>query len=436
MAGASGQAETVISLMDPRGQMHQLNVEEACSGMRLLMAFGALAVAISYLSDREAWQRIILIACALPIALLCNLLRVVITGYLYHLGYPEYAKGLFHTFTGLLMLVPAGLIYFGLAKLMDMLVIEDYSLPPRETAANADVPSPAHTPGSNPSSALNPAEQVPPAVTEPPQTVTCRADALGFCRKLVGDKHFLACLVIVLLAAGALEGTIRKLEAHLIKRAAPLQAPLASLPKKLGSFEAVAVENPETQKTQIDQTLPEEAMHALGTDVYLSRRYTDTQPQEGTTDILDVFWTYYTGKPVLVPHVPERCQAAVGYTPVGSETFDLEFPGLGLPRDRLTLRASIFSGSDPHTGQTRSFAIIYFFVASGEYFHDWKKVRLRFRSWQALRDEYSYYAFFRLTFPRSTETAQCVATAKKFLNAALPEIIRILPDWKELSKAE
>ncbi len=50
MAGELGQAETVISMWDAKGNIRQLNVEEACSGMRLIMAFGALAVAISYLS--------------------------------------------------------------------------------------------------------------------------------------------------------------------------------------------------------------------------------------------------------------------------------------------------------------------------------------------------------------------------------------------------
>ena len=37
MAGELGQAETVITMWDASGSMRQLNVEEACSGMRLLM---------------------------------------------------------------------------------------------------------------------------------------------------------------------------------------------------------------------------------------------------------------------------------------------------------------------------------------------------------------------------------------------------------------
>ena len=140
MAGAAGQAETVITLVTVEGRMQQLNVEEACSGMRLLMAFGALSVAVSYLSDRAPWQRVILVVSALPIALLCNLLRVLITGYLYNFGQPAYAQGIFHTFTGLLMLIPAGVLFLGLAKLLDLLLVEDYSLEPESKSPPAAAP--------------------------------------------------------------------------------------------------------------------------------------------------------------------------------------------------------------------------------------------------------------------------------------------------------
>ena len=45
-----------------------LNVAEACSGMRLLMAFLALGVAMAYLHYRPIWQRIGLLASTIPIA--------------------------------------------------------------------------------------------------------------------------------------------------------------------------------------------------------------------------------------------------------------------------------------------------------------------------------------------------------------------------------
>jgi exosortase len=428
MAGETAQAETVISLWDSAGKMQQLNVEEACSGMRLLMAFGALAVAISYLSDRAAWQRIILIICALPIAILCNLLRVVITGYLYHLGYPEYAKGIFHTFTGLLMLVPAGLIYIGLAKLLDLLVVEEYSPPDASAQKEADAPSQSV---SNPDSNVTPAPAEQPT-TDAPQPRTVRSWSSSW-RQFISEKHFLACLLILLLAAGGLEASVRSLRIHMVKKPAPLRATLASLPTKLGSFEALEIKNPETGNSEIDVKLSEEVIQSLGTDKYLSRNYRDNQAEQGQASLVTLFFTYYTGKGELVPHTPERCQAAVGYTKVGTEVFSITAPGLGLPEDTLKVRATFFAGSDPKTGRTRTFAIIYFFVANGDYFDYWVDVRLHLNGISAyFFDKHSYYAFLRLTFPESNKKEECVASAKKFLKLALPEVIRILPDWQEL----
>ena len=45
-----------------------LDVAEACSGMRLLMAFLALGVAMAYLHERPLWQRAVLLISTVPIA--------------------------------------------------------------------------------------------------------------------------------------------------------------------------------------------------------------------------------------------------------------------------------------------------------------------------------------------------------------------------------
>ena len=424
MAGELGQAETVITMWDASGSMRQLNVEEACSGMRLLMAFGALATAISYLSDRPAWERIVLIVSAVPVAILCNLLRVVITGVLYYLGYPEYAQGLFHTFTGLLMLIPAGLMYLGLAKLMNMLVVEDYSeVEASEQTQNSD---PKASGSENPQGCES---------SEPKADQDCVKRSVW--QQIIGDKHFLACFVVVLVAGGALQGSVKALKIHLAKRPADLRQTLASLPRELGSFKALEFEDPDTGTMEIDRKLPEDSILALGTEVYLVRDYFDSQSTEELTPMVSVFSTYYTGKPELVPHVPERCQAATGYTQTGSETFEVIVPDVGLPDDKLTVRASTFTGVDTRSGRSRSFAIIYFFVANGEYFDDWVRVRLHLNAPQAyFWDKYSYYGFFRLTFPQSNDKEQCIAAAKKFLKLGFPEMIQVWPDWDELSARE
>jgi len=102
-----------------------LNVAEACSGMRLLMAFLALGIAMAYLHYRPLWQRIILLASTIPIAIFCNILRVTITGFIYILIHPKYTQGIYHDMLGLAMLPMAFGLYGLLAWFMSILFIEE-----------------------------------------------------------------------------------------------------------------------------------------------------------------------------------------------------------------------------------------------------------------------------------------------------------------------
>jgi exosortase len=102
-----------------------LDVAEACSGMRLLMAFLALGVAMAYLHYRPAWQRAILLLSTVPIAILCNVVRVTVTGFLYVLVGPKYTQGVYHDALGLAMLPLAFGLYGLLAWFMSSLFIEE-----------------------------------------------------------------------------------------------------------------------------------------------------------------------------------------------------------------------------------------------------------------------------------------------------------------------
>jgi len=102
-----------------------LDVAEACSGMRLLMAFLALGVAMAFLHERPLWQRVILLASTGPIAIFCNIVRVTVTGFLYVLVGQEYAQGVYHDLLGLAMLPLAFSLYGLLAWFMSSLFIEE-----------------------------------------------------------------------------------------------------------------------------------------------------------------------------------------------------------------------------------------------------------------------------------------------------------------------
>jgi len=103
---------------------HDLTVAEACSGVRSLMAYVALGVAWAYLEERPLWQRVVLVISIVPVAILCNVIRVSITCAAYAVDRPELGQKFMHSFTGMLMLIPAVLMFLALSWLLKSLFVE------------------------------------------------------------------------------------------------------------------------------------------------------------------------------------------------------------------------------------------------------------------------------------------------------------------------
>lgn len=127
VSGLEATASGVLIDVIYKGQRLEpaLNVAEACSGMRLLMAFLALGVAMAYLHYRPIWQRIILLASTIPIAIFCNIVRVTVTGFVYVLLHPKYTQGIYHDILGMAMLPLAFGLYGFLAWFISSLFIEE-----------------------------------------------------------------------------------------------------------------------------------------------------------------------------------------------------------------------------------------------------------------------------------------------------------------------
>ena len=93
--------------------------------MRLLMAFLALGVAMAYLHERPLWQRWALLGVTVPIAVLCNIVRVTATGFLYVFVHPRFTQGGYHDLLGLAMLPLAFVMHGFVAWLMNSLWEEE-----------------------------------------------------------------------------------------------------------------------------------------------------------------------------------------------------------------------------------------------------------------------------------------------------------------------
>lgn len=83
---------------------HVLGVAEACSGLRMLVVFFALATAVALVTERHWLQKFILVTSAVLIALFCNILRITATGTLYVYAGPKLAETVFHDLAGWLMI--------------------------------------------------------------------------------------------------------------------------------------------------------------------------------------------------------------------------------------------------------------------------------------------------------------------------------------------
>ena len=96
-----------------------LEVAEACSGIRSLIAFLMLGVLFAYLTNTSTKRKSILVFLAVPLAFLTNLLRVTATGTIAHFWGGRIAKGFLHEFSGLAVFVFGLAIYIILCKLID-----------------------------------------------------------------------------------------------------------------------------------------------------------------------------------------------------------------------------------------------------------------------------------------------------------------------------
>ncbi len=124
VSDAQADAEGVVIVVSYGAKFFRLNVERACAGMRLMMAFFALGTAITFLSERPVWHNVVMLVSCLPIAVFCNVLRVTTTSLLHVFVGEEYASGSAHTILGLSMLLVAFGLFFAISYVLNNLFVQ------------------------------------------------------------------------------------------------------------------------------------------------------------------------------------------------------------------------------------------------------------------------------------------------------------------------
>ena len=101
----------------------RVGVAEAFSGLRMLVAFFAVTTATACVIRRPVWERGLVVVSAVPIALACNVARVIGTAMVYQSVRSEVAQQVFHDVVGWLMLPLAVAMVLGELWVLSRLLI-------------------------------------------------------------------------------------------------------------------------------------------------------------------------------------------------------------------------------------------------------------------------------------------------------------------------
>ena len=100
---------------------HRLEVERACSGVRIFFGITAMAYALLIVYPRSWFIRSIILLSVLPIAILANSGRIIATGLLFYWGWKDNFGSLIHDVAGWVMIPLAAAMFFVFLAYIDRL---------------------------------------------------------------------------------------------------------------------------------------------------------------------------------------------------------------------------------------------------------------------------------------------------------------------------
>jgi exosortase len=106
----------------------QLEVAEACSGIRSLLSLFTLSVIYGYFLEKSTWKRVTLALASIPIAVAANAVRIFGTGICVQYWSPDKALGFFHEFSGWLMFLISLTCLYGVHGLLALLSAKEVTV--------------------------------------------------------------------------------------------------------------------------------------------------------------------------------------------------------------------------------------------------------------------------------------------------------------------
>ena len=240
-----------------------LEVAEACSGIRSLVSLITLGLVYGYFMDPRPWVRALIVASAIPVAIVANGVRVAGTGMAAHWIGKEAADGFLHEFSGWIVFIFA----FAMILILQKLLVR--FAPQKKVAVETG--------------------------TAEPNTNSRDAASVKPLRIAVVVGLLLLAFVPVIRADRA-EDT-------------PLRMSFALFPMQLGEWRG-------TQRPPFTDSV----LKVLGLDDYLTRLY--VRPDNAVADLYVGYWQSQRQGDTM--HSPQNCLPGAGWEPVSQR--ELTFP--------------------------------------------------------------------------------------------------------------
>jgi exosortase D (VPLPA-CTERM-specific) len=98
----------------------QLQVVDACSGLRYIFPLIALGILYAYFFERLLWKRLVCVLATIPLGVFMNALRIGLTGILTDRYGTKVAEGFFHGFSGWVLFIVAIVMLFLFSRFLEL----------------------------------------------------------------------------------------------------------------------------------------------------------------------------------------------------------------------------------------------------------------------------------------------------------------------------
>jgi exosortase len=99
----------------------KIGVVEACNGLGMLVIFFAVSTAVAFVVKRPLWEKLLIAASAVPVALVANVIRITTTAVLSETISPTVGQTIFHDWGGWLMMPLALLLLWAEMRVLTWL---------------------------------------------------------------------------------------------------------------------------------------------------------------------------------------------------------------------------------------------------------------------------------------------------------------------------